>query len=132
MQSPKKNNIELDKVGMWLSGVCAIHCSVLPIMLAFGVGSSLGWMLSHEFEMIILIISLCVASYSLIEGYIKVHRNAKVILLAILGFALLVIGHEITIQYLGATLSTLGGVSILISHFINFRLRNRSCNLAAN
>lgn len=130
MRDSKKNNVALDKLGMWLSGACAIHCAVLPVMIAFGVGSGLSWMLNHEFELIFLSISLCIASYSLIEGYLRVHNNLSVVVLALIGFVMLIIGHEMSSMAITAILSTIGGMCILISHLINYRLRNQNCNLA--
>ena len=132
MRIQQKNTILLDKAGMFISGLCAVHCSVLPILLILGLGSSFGWMLSHEVELIFLVVSLVIASFSLLEGYIKIHRNLGVIFLALIGFAFLIIGHEIEVAYLNIFLSTIGGISILLAHLVNFRFRSRGITLASN
>ncbi|MEE9371954.1 MAG: MerC domain-containing protein [Saprospiraceae bacterium] len=120
-----ENTILLDKAGMLVSGLCAIHCSILPILLVLGVGTGFGWMLSHEVELIFLIVSLLIASYSLVQGYIKVHRRIGIVVLAFIGFFLLILGHEIEAFTLGIVLSTVGGISILLAHLASFRSRSR-------
>ena len=126
----QKNNILLDKIGMWISGACAIHCSVLPLLVVFGLGSGMGWMLSHEVELIFLISSLCIASFSLAQGYLKVHRDIRIILLACVGFISFIVGHQFQSLLLHISFSTLGGILILLAHLANFKLRHRSRNLA--
>ena len=132
MPKPQKYNDHLDKAGMVVSGLCAVHCSVLPIVFIVGAGSGFSWILSHEVEMIFFIVSLCIATFSLVEGYFKTHGRFDLLLFAIVGFVLLVIGHEVSGFVLSILLSTFGGLIILAAHFINFRLRSRGINFASN
>lgn len=132
MRILQKNTNLLDKAGMLVSGLCAVHCSVLPILFVLGLGSGFGWMVSHEVELIFLIVSLIIACFSLIQGYLRVHGQIGVLLLAILGFVLLILGHEIEIQTLGIALSTMGGLSILLAHLANFKFRSRGVTLVPN
>ena len=132
MRASQKNTILLDKAGMFISGLCAVHCSILPIMLVLGLGSGFSWLLSHEVELIFLVVSLIIASYSLVEGYLKVHKHIGVIFLAIVGFVSLIIGHEVEFLALSIFLSTIGGLSILLAHLMNFRFRSRGIKLVVN
>ena len=121
---------KLDLAGMILSGLCALHCSLIPLIILLGMGTGLRWVMSHEIEMTFLFVSFAIASLSLIYGYFRFHRRAVVILLAILGFVFFVIGHEFLPFLPKIILTSFGGVCILFAHYLNLKFRSLSYTLA--
>jgi len=120
-----KSSLRLDKVGMFISGLCALHCSVIPFALLLGIGGGLSWIMSHEVEIVFFLISLTLASISLIHGYSRIHRNSIVLIVALIGFISFLVGHEISGFALKIILTSMGGVSILIAHYLNYKFQSR-------
>ena len=110
-----------DFLGIFVAISCAVHCSILPLVIAFGVfqfGDSFDnlWV-----EAVFVGTSLTIAILSLLYSYKNVHNNRRPIYIAILGFA--VFGIGIATHSVGHILfTTLGGVIIAASHFINYKL----------
>ena len=114
-------NTHLDSFGIFTSLLCAIHCSILPLILALGLFSSLSWMESHATEAVFLALSMVFILTSLGSSYRNKHRNLlplKVASGGLLLFAMaLFLPHEIHIIS-----STLGGLCVALAHFLNMRL----------
>jgi hypothetical protein len=125
-----RKHVILDRFGMLLSGLCAFHCSVLPIVLLFGIGTGYGWLVSHEVEVLFLSISFALACLSLVSGYVKRHRNLYVLIIALIGFILFGIGHEFMPFLFKIIFTTLGGICILYAHYLNLRYISIGYNLA--
>lgn len=111
----------LDRLGIFTSILCAIHCSVLPIVLAMGVFSGISWMDSHATEGIFLAFSVFFIFSSLYPSYKKKHQNRAPLMLAGIGFSLFGIGMFLP-HSAHIVSSTLGGICVAISHFINLKL----------
>lgn len=109
-----------DKTGIVLSGLCAIHCLVFPVLLALMPLWSLGFVL-HEWAhpiFLVLIVPIIVLALK------KSNGNQSVSILLITGVCLLTlawlmhywIGHQ------AETITTLIGSTVLIiGHWQNYR-----------
>ena len=80
---------------------------------------------NHAIDWAVIGLCIVIASISLIGDYLNSHRNPKPLLLALVGFVLLAIGmvehHGIMLVF-----SVLGGLTVAISHWINYKL-GRTC-----
>ena len=112
--------IHLDFFGFLASGLCAIHCAVLPAVLAFGALSSLSWLGNPQIELIFICISVVLASFSLVQSYFRVHRRALPLLVVGLGFAL-ILGSRFSGEFAHHALTTIGGIAIATAHLMNWR-----------
>lgn len=111
----------LDRLGIATSILCAIHCSVLPMVLAMGVFSGASWMDSHTTEAVFLSCSVFFVFSSLYPSYRKKHKNAMPLVIAGYGFAFFGIGMLLPHTY-HIIFSTMGGLSVATAHFINLNL----------
>lgn len=126
----------LDKIGMFSSLICAIHCTILPIALILFPVFSVSLLTHHTFEWVMLIFSLILGLSSLCFGY-KKHKSLKALSLLSVGIFLLLIGklsHEhyqhnnkFEFDIYNAILG-MGGILISISHWLNNKLCKKCSN----
>jgi MerC mercury resistance protein len=110
-----------DVAGFWTSMLCAIHCSAIPLLIAFGAIGSNSWLHNHMFDWVIIGTGLVIAGYSLLGDYMNDHQNKMPIMMAFTGFVLLFVGM---IEHHGIMLvfSVVGGLTVASSHIVNHRL----------
>ncbi len=111
----------LDIWGSIASLTCAIHCSILPIVLSFGILSGWSWLENEWIDFGFILISLFLVTWSLGSGYRSVHHIKTPLIIAICGFAIFAIGHFL-FHELEIYLSTIGGLLITYSHYKNWKL----------
>ena len=116
----------MDIIGFIGSVLCALHCSLLPIVLSMGMLSGFAWMDNHWVEYGFLVSGLSLAGWTILRSY-KQHRNPNAIIIAVIGFSIFLIGlAQHSHSEIGLT--TLGGVAIAVSHIVNWRiLRQTGC-----
>ncbi len=114
-------NINPDTAGFLTSMLCAIHCSAVPLLISFGLLSSSTWLHNHLIDWVVIGIGFIIAIYSLIGDFIKKHRNALPVVLAVTGFTFLLIGME---EHHGWMLlfSVTGGIMVAMAHLHNHRI----------
>jgi len=68
-----ENPTKLDKLGIWVSSLCALHCLALPVLVPLLplIGSS--FFAQVWFERTILTFSLIVGAVALVSGAIRYH-----------------------------------------------------------
>lgn len=114
-----KFNINWDALGIGASLACAIHCALLPLFISslplFGVN------IIHNvsFEVGMILLALCIGSYSLYHGYKKHHHNPVPLSLFFAGFIFLVL-KQFFIQF-EAWLLIPAVILIITAHLLNFR-----------
>lgn len=108
-----------DLLGFAGSTLCALHCSVLPILLAMGMMSGFEWMESHWVEYLFFFSAVLIAGYTIVRSYMQ-HRKPLALIVVGAGFICFLVG---IIQHNHAEigLTTLGGVLIAIAHIINWK-----------
>jgi hypothetical protein len=117
-----------DRVGATASFLCAIHCALLPFVLALLPLLGLEFLADHRFERAFVLCACVLASFALVRGYRR-HQRALPLRLATPGLALLLLG----VIYIGGSapilhsvLVTCGGLLLSGAHFVNLRLDSHS------
>ena len=114
-----KPRINWDALGIGASLACAIHCALLPLFLSslplFGVN------IIHNtfFEVGMILLALCIGSYSLYHGYKKHHHSILPLSLFFSGFIFLVL-KQFFILY--ETWLLIPAVTLIIlAHLLNYK-----------
>lgn len=116
--------INWDLMGIATSVVCAIHCALLPVLIAaFPV---LGISVNHNgvFEWTMISLAFVVGSYALFHGYIKHHRNSAAVIVFSIGFIFLLLKqffHSAEYVFLSIAVAF-----IISAHYYNYRLCHQS------
>ena len=113
-----------DRLGATASFLCAIHCALLPFVLALLPVLGLTFLASHRFEEGFVLFACLLASFALGTGYRR-HRSPLAIALGVPGLLLLLLGvtllHSNSLL-VHSVLVTIGGLLVASSHFLNLRL----------
>ncbi|MGM0630091.1 MAG: MerC domain-containing protein [Pseudomonadota bacterium] len=117
----------LDKAGIWITTLCAIHCLLLPVILPLLAMAGLAFIGEDALENTILGLSVVVGLWSLISGARK-HGNWHLLSLLLLGAVIYsqrdILGHW------GEPIIILFGAGLIIyAHVSNLRL-NRKLNFS--
>lgn len=125
----------LDRFGATGSLLCAVHCAVIPILLAAAPSLGLSMWLSDGVEQALVVFVTLLGLSSLLWGYRK-HRALHALGLLLPGLLALWVGllyeplHHSAVPH--AVVMTLGGVLVGLAHIMNLRLNhghvhNASC-----
>jgi len=124
--SSSESNGTLDNTAVALSGLCLLHCLLLPFIV--GALPFFGQFGSGHFHLQMLLIVVPVSTVALALGY-RTHRNARVFAWGILGMLLLIVGATVAHNELGITADRLftivGALALAITHYYNNRLSRR-------
>ena len=116
-----------DRVGATASFLCAIHCAVLPFVLALLPFMGLEFLADHRFERGFVMFACALALFALIRGYRR-HQGPLALMLAAPGLLLLLLGVTYAEGYsiiLHSVLVTCGGLLVASAHFVNLRTDHR-------
>ena len=131
-----KNNFisaNIDFVGFTASLLCAIHCSVLPLLLSMAPLAGLQFLDNHWIEFGVILVSLIIASKALIYGYNKHHHKLLPLAIVLVGFTLIGLGQLLHEEIGEVVLTTSGGVTIALAHYVNWKyIRNTKASCAIN
>lgn len=118
-----------DRVGATASFLCAIHCALLPFVIAVLPLLGLEFLADHRFERGFVMFACVLALVALIRGFRR-HQRPLPLMLAIPGLLLLLLGVTYAENYsiiLHSVLVTCGGFLLASAHFLN--LRRDSCKV---
>lgn len=124
-ETPHNFTGKLDQTAVALSGLCLVHCLLLPLMIA--VFPIFGFtLMEHEtFHQIILVVVIPTTALALGMGFRR-HRSGLVAALGIAGVAALVIAafavHALGAESLERWITVGGGLLLAAAHIGNFRL----------
>lgn len=110
-----------DRVGATASFLCAIHCALLPFVLALLPFLGLEFLADHRFERGFVMFACALALLALVSGFRR-HHGARPLMLAIPGLLLLVVGVTFAESWsvvLHSVLVTCGGLLVASAHFVN-------------
>jgi hypothetical protein len=114
-----------DRFGALASFLCAIHCALLPFVIALLPLLGLSFLADHRFEAGFVTFACILASFALSSGYRR-HRSPLALYIAVPGLLLLMLGvtvlHGGHSLLLHSVLVTCGGLLVASSHFLNLRL----------
>ncbi len=113
------NRQRLDKFGIVLSGLCAIHC-VATIVIVSGLGLGGHFLLAEEIHHYALAVAAVVAALAIGSGLL-IHRRRKPFLIAAAGLAFMggALASPHGVQE--AVLTIIGVALVSIGHFMNLR-----------
>lgn len=112
---------KVDIVGLFSSGLCALHCMALPLMISYGFFEGLQSSSIHHFmELLIVFASVIMVATSVYQGW-KIHRVWIPYTLFAFGLVILFIGLSLTNHWLMA----LGGFCVGFGHLVNYKLIHR-------
>lgn len=69
------NNRSLDRLGVWITSLCAVHCLALPLLLPLAPLIASSFVASAWFERAILSFSILVGFAALFIGFAQYHRQ---------------------------------------------------------
>ena len=120
-QRTKLNNRVLDKLGVWVSAMCAVHCLLLPLLLPVLPILASTFIAEHWFERGILTISIVIGFAALFIGFKQYHRQIYPMYSLSLGALIYwnkdIFGHA----YEPFTIAA-GAAFIIAAHLVNLRL----------
>lgn len=125
---PAQLHRSVDRIGMLASGACAVHCLLVPLLLA--ISPVLGEVL-HEAEWLergFVWVAVVVSALSIGFGVLRHGQFVPALLLWSLGAALLLpvgLGYEPASEWLHAAQMVPGGIAIALAHLANWRALKR-------
>lgn len=123
MSARNSDSLVLDRYGMALSIVCAVHCALLPIGMSLLAASGLSWLAGPRFEWSIIAGAFVLGSWRLVKSFAR-HRNPQALILFGIGLAFFAAAKSswFHFPYQEAWFMVGGGTSIALAHFRNLRL----------
>lgn len=115
----------LDRLGAAGSFLCAIHCALLPMLIAILPSLGVATWLGDNAEEWFVIFASMVGLFSVVWGYRR-HREVRALGLLLPGLAALWFGvlypplHASVLPH--AVVMTLGGTLVALAHLANLRL----------
>jgi hypothetical protein len=124
---PRPANHALDRLGATGSLLCAIHCALLPMLIAVLPSLGIATWLGEDFERGFVLFASLLGLFTLIQGYRR-HRAVRALGLLIPGLAALWLGsgyaplHHALLPH--AVIMTFGGTLVGLAHLANLRLNH--------
>lgn len=112
-----------DRAGMLVSGACAVHCTLLPLLMAAVPVLGLGRLLDERVEWFFIITTGLIGVTAHLRAYRRDHRHVAPALVFAAGFSL-VLGARLFLEshWLGPFAVGIGGCFAATSHWANIRL----------
>ena len=118
----------LDRAGMVLSSLCAVHC-VLGIVIVAGLGLGGGLLLDPVIHRVGLLLATLIAGIAIGIGAIQ-HRHAAPFVVAMMGLTFMGGGLAVEHGMKEAVLTVIGVTLVALGHILNVRqVRSRACGL---
>ena len=115
----------LDILAISISGLCVVHCLMLPVILVMFPILSGSLFAGEEFHRFLIWVILPTSSVGFLLGCRR-HKDAVVLAFGIAGMSVLVLsafwGHELVGESGERLLTVVGGILLAAGHVRNFRL----------
>ena len=117
----------LDRLGATGSLVCAVHCALLPLVIALLPSLGIAVWLGEDFEQGFVVFASLLGLFTLVWGYRR-HRAVRALGLLLPGLAALWLGvlyaplHHTLVPH--AITMTFGGSLVGLAHLANLRLNH--------
>ena len=112
----------MDLIGGVASGICAIHCVAIPVILSLGTVGGLSFSTHNTFDVVVMIVTITFGIWASVKGYSS-HSSLKPIFTMLSGALILVIGWMIN-NMSGHMAMGIGGSLLAIGHYWNYKLRS--------
>jgi len=118
----------LDKLGIWASSLCALHCLLLPILITFITFVGATFFAQSWFERGILSLSMIIGFWAILSGFYRYHRQLYPLYSLVLGGLIYWNKDMFGAAYEPITI-TVGAILIVGAHIVNLKLCQscRSC-----
>jgi len=80
---------QLDRLGVFLSATCLLHCLALPILLTLAPMTQIGMLDEHSFHAILLWFIVPISLVALSIGCWQ-HKDKTIVVLGVLGLGILI------------------------------------------
>ena len=117
--------LAIEKIGVWLSIACAVHCLTLPIFLFFAPYLASSFAFSSNLEWILVISSFVLAAFILVLDYRK-HRQPLPLYFLGVGIIIKVLDMVLSNQSYAWLFGILLGTVISIAYWVNYK-HKKSC-----
>ncbi len=122
----------LDQVAVALSGLCLLHCLLLPFAVAILPFLSQFSEDHLHAEMLVVVIPVSIIALAL--GFRR-HRHRGVVVSGVIGLVILTIGGTIAHTAYGLLadriLTVIGSITLALTHYQNFRLSRATARSAS-
>lgn len=128
MPEPRTALRTADRVGFAASVLCAVHCAMVPILLALVPAMGLkvaGWV---DIDQTFVLFATLLGLTTMTLGYRR-HRTFRAWALLLPGIALIWLGSFTPLHDHGVAhvvVMTLGGIALAAAHGLNLRLSHRT------
>ncbi|MDZ7359653.1 MAG: MerC domain-containing protein [candidate division KSB1 bacterium] len=120
--SSRSRAFNLDAIGFSASTLCAIHCTLTPLLLTALPLVRLRFLAHPAIEAAMIVVSLIIGATALAHGYFRHHHRLHALLLLTAGFAVILAGHLALPENFEAWATPTGALTIALSHLMNWRL----------
>jgi len=109
-----------DRLGMALSGLCLIHCTVLPLALLVLPWLAATALAAEQVHAFLAAVLLGIGAIAFVPGYLQ-HRRGAVLVLGGLGVTLIATAAfgELPGDTGGETVTVLGSFALIAAHWTN-------------
>lgn len=126
MDNSSRRRALLDKIAVGLSGLCLLHCLLLPFVVA--LLPFLGQLGNDHMHKQLLVFVIPVSVVALTVGFRR-HGQASVIYWGAAGLIILIIGalvvHDLYGLFADRATTIIGSFVLAFTHFRNFRLAKK-------
>lgn len=122
-----------DRFGATASFLCAVHCALLPLVIAALPMLGLGFLADHRFERVFVAFAGVLALSTLIIGFRR-HQRFRAFWFLVPGIVLLVAGIVVDVDHAAvghAVMVSIGGTLVALAHLVNLRLAHAHVHDAA-
>jgi hypothetical protein len=111
----------MDRLGMWISATCAVHCATLPLLLTV---AGFGWLGDERLEWGIIASSFAIASWRLTQSFRAHHGRWDALRLFFAGGLLILAAKAelLPLELAEPALMTAGGSLIALAHWRNHQM----------
>jgi hypothetical protein len=110
-----------DKVGIWTSSLCALHCLLLPILIPLLPFVGASFFAQNWFERSILSLSMIIGFWALFSGFYRYHRQLYPLYSLVLGGIIYWNKDMFGAAYEPYTIA-IGALLIVGAHVVNLKL----------
>ncbi len=115
----------LDRIGIWLSGICMVHCVITPIILV--LLPMMTFVRSEWVHLVLACVLPLVAFAAFLPGYRR-HQDKLVIALGLIGLSLIIFAAFDPLKILNliteGLVTSIGSIALISGHLRNRRLNH--------
>jgi hypothetical protein len=116
-----KTAARIDSIGITASTLCAIHCAVVPLLFTSLPLIGVGFLASPQVEWGMIVFALMIGLYSIGLSYLRTHQRPLPVVLLIIGFAVIILGHLFLNWLVEGFVVPVGGLAVATAHFVNYK-----------